>query len=158
MQIRRIIVPALTFVLGIVLGVVVMHARSQGFHEYVNEMFALYRRDAADSNRQHVARLVVYESLLYEHRDDDLRQLIQDELLSRLNKEKRPGYTLGLLGEGYSPQRFIRGYFDLTKEPIPASIDKDIQSVPKGSGMDVLQFADAMVRHERIVHEAAVPP
>jgi|HigsolmetaAR202D_1030399.scaffolds.fasta_scaffold11419_7 hypothetical protein len=130
---KSIIIPIITFIIGVALGISGMIFTVQkGPNQVIANIAQGYTSEGA-----------IYGTLLFEKRYDDLQKLIENGFLTSLNFQK----GLDLPKESYiSSQKFVRGYFDATGRPIPASIEEHIQDIPKGSGTDMHRFADGMAQ------------
>ena len=126
---KRILIPTITFVLGVALGIAVMvFIVQRGPNQVISNLVEAYTRQNA-----------IYGTLLYEKRNDDLQRIIEDQFLTSLNLQK----GLNLSEEGYrESQKTIRAYFDLTGRPIPAAINQHIQLIPKGTGGNLQRLSD----------------
>jgi hypothetical protein len=130
---KNIIVPIVTFIIGLALGIAGMIVAVQkGPNQVIANLASNYTSEGA-----------IYGTLLAEKRYDDIQRLIENGFLTSLNFQK----GLGLPKENYTiTQKYIRGYFDATGRPVPALIEEHIQDIPKGSGTDMHRFADGIAQ------------
>lgn len=131
---KRILIPTITFVLGAALGVAVMFFVVQRGPNQV----------IANILQQYTSQQAVCGALLHEKRYDDLQLLMEDGFAISLNLQK----YLNFSPDGYhESQKSVRAYFDLTGRPIPSAINQNIETIPKGTGINLLRVADFELAH-----------